>query len=137
MTPDLKELALRVLIGCVALTWLVMLWRGDRNPALANFSFLGLITTKEGYIDRVGVMEFGSWIALTLTLIVLVMNDKLTEWMVLIYAGLPAIRAGQGAYLRASNPPPASTTTTTETSTVVVPAVTTVTAKEIEVKRGV
>jgi len=117
MSEELRDIAVRVLIICVAVTWLVILWRADRNPSLKNFSALGFFTTKEGYPDRPGTMEFGSWIALTLTLIVLVAYNRLTEWFVLIYAGLPAIRAGQASWMRA-NPPPAvpGTVSTTDTS---------------------
>ena len=118
MNDILREVLVRVLIVCVAVTWLVILWRADRNPALQRFHVLGLIMTKDGFIDRVAVMELGSWIALTLTLMVLTVNDRLTEWFALIYAGLPAIRAGQTSWLRSiATPPIPSTTTTTDSST--------------------
>ena len=115
MTEELRTLAIRALIACVAVTWLVVLWRADRNKKFENFSFLGYITTRDGYPNPPATMEIGTWIALTMTLIVLVANDKLTEWFVLIYAGLPAIRAGQTAWLRSNATPPAPGTITTDT----------------------
>lgn len=115
MNDELRTLAIRALIACIAVTWLVILWRADRNKAFQNFSFLGYITTHDGYPDRPATMEIGSWVALTMTLIVLVSNDRLTEWFALIYAGLPAIRAGQTSWLRSNAAPPAPGTVTTET----------------------
>lgn len=101
MTDELRDLAIRVLIVCTAVTWLVILWRADRDPRMKKWSFLAFVTTRDGYPDRVAWMELGSWVALTLVLIVLTMHDKLTEWFALIYAGLPSIRAGQASWLRA------------------------------------
>ena len=118
MSEELRTLAIRALIACVAVTWLVVLWRADRNNKFENFSFLGYITTREGYPNPPATMEIGSWIALTMTLIVLVANDKLTEWFALIYAGLPAIRAGQTSWLRSNAAPPSPGTVTTETKKV-------------------
>lgn len=117
MNDELRTVAIRVLIICVAVTWLVILWRADRNPLLKNFSIIGYLSTKDGFPDRPGTMEIGSWVALTMALVVLVTNDKLTEWFVLIYAGLPAIRAGQASLMRAYPAAVApGTTTTTDTS---------------------
>lgn len=118
MTDDLRQLAIRVLIACVAVMWLIILWRADRDKAFRNFSILGYLTTKDGYPDRPATMEIGSWVALTMTLIVLVANDRLTEWFALIYAGLPAIRAGQTSWLRSNAAQPAPGTVTTETKKV-------------------
>ena len=117
MSEELRDVAVRVLIICVAVTWLVILWRADRNPLFKNFSVMGYITTKDGYPDRPATMEIGSWLALTMTLIVLVTNDRLTEWFALIYAGLPAIRAGQASWLRATSEPQPAETKQGETRT--------------------
>ena len=105
MSDDLRDLAIRALIVCVALTWLVVLWRAHRDPALKNFSIPALIMTRDGFIDRVALMELGTWFAMTLTLIALTAHDRLTEWFAFIYAALPSIRAGQVSMLRSNIPP--------------------------------
>lgn len=108
MSEELRALAIRALIVCVAVTWLVVLWRAHRDPGLKNFSVPALIMTKDGFIDRVALMELGSWFAMTLTLVTLTAHDRLTEWFAFIYAALPSIRAGQVSMLRANlqAPPP-------------------------------
>ena len=106
MTPELRELTVRLLIVCVAVTWLVILWRADRNPVFKKFSLLGFITTRDGFPDRPGFMELGSWFAFTLVMFVLVLHDRLTEWFAFIYVAWPAVRAGQVAWLHAGNPQP-------------------------------
>jgi len=120
VTEELRELAIRILIACIAVTWLVLLWRGHRNPAFKNFSLPGLVMTKEGFIDRTAVMELGSWITMTLVLITLTAHDKLTETMAVIYVAFPAVRAGQAAWLRSTTPTPASTVTTEESRSTVI-----------------
>ncbi len=115
MTDELRELAVRVLIACVAVTWLVILWRSHRDPRLVNFSFPGLIMTREGYIDRVALMELGSWITMTLLLIMLAAHDRMTELYATIYVAFPAVRAGQVSMLRANLPVQQTGTTVTDT----------------------
>lgn len=118
MSDDLRELAIRALIACVTVTWLVVLWRGNRDPAMKHFSFQGLIMTRDGFIDRVAVMELGSWIVLSLVVIVLTANNKITEWLIFIYVAFPAVRAGQVSMQKAfiAAPEPNTTTTTTADS---------------------
>lgn len=93
-------LAYRVAIATVAVTWLVVLWRSNRDPRLKNFNIISLVMNKEGFADRIAIMELFSWIVLTLVLIKLTWASQLTEWFVLIYAGLPTARAGQAAWLK-------------------------------------
>ncbi len=106
MNPDTRDLAIHVLIACVGVTWLVVLWRADRNPVFKNFSLLGFITTRDGYPDRPGFLEMATWFAYTLMLFVLVLHDHLTEFFAVIYVAFPAVRAGQVAWLHAGNPQP-------------------------------
>jgi len=118
MTEELRELAIRALIVCVSVTWLVILWRADKNPELPNFSFRALISTRDGYPDRVAIMELGSWIAFTVVLVVLTLRDRLTEWFCGIYVFAFVVRGAHAAYLKATNPPePGKITTTMASST--------------------
>lgn len=104
----LEELGFRVLIACVGVSWLVILWRSHRDPRLKNFSIVGLVMTRDGHADRIAIMELFSWLALTFVLIKLTWASQLTEWFVLIYAGLPTARASQAAWLHSK--PSVSTT---------------------------
>ena len=106
MDPDLRDFAIHVLIACVGVTWLVVLWRADRDPVFKNFSILGFVTTRDGYPDRPGAMEMGTWIAVTVLMIILALHDKMTEWYMGVYIAFPAVRAGQVAYLHSGNPQP-------------------------------
>lgn len=102
MDDSILSLALNLLVVIVALTWCVILLRGNADPKLGNFSLQGLIMTRDGFIDRVALMELGTWISLTLVLIGMAINRSLTEWFVLIYAALPSIRAGQSSWLKSN-----------------------------------
>ena len=105
MSEEARELVVRLLIVCMAVTWLVLLWRMDQNEKMSNFSFRNLIATRDGYPDRVAVMELGSWLGMTGAMIVLTLRDQLTEAFVGIYVGAFALRGAHSAYLHATKPP--------------------------------
>ena len=118
LDDELRDLVIRVVIACVATTWLVILWRGERDPALKNFRVHGLIMSKEGFIDRVAFMELGTWIIFSLIVVVLVMRDRFTENFAFIYVGFPAVRAGLVTMQKMLNPMAAPTGTVTIKDTV-------------------
>lgn len=118
MNEEFTELVIRLLIVCAAVTWLVILWRLHQSPAMPNFSFRNIISTRDGFPDRAAIMEFGSWLGLTGALIVLTLRDELTEWFCGIYVGATLLRGAHSAWLHAANPPhPGKITTTQESST--------------------
>ena len=101
MSEEARELIVRLMIVCVAVTWLVILWRMDQSDKMPNFSFRNLIATRDGYPDRVAVMEIGAFLGMTGALVVLTLRDKLTEWFCLAYVGAFALRGAHSAYLKA------------------------------------
>lgn len=103
--PELRELAVRVLIALVALTWGVVLWRLHRDPDMPNFTFKNLIATKDGYPDRVAIEELGAFIAMTSVLIVLTLRTQLTEWFCGIYTAIFVLRGAHAAILKANSDP--------------------------------
>ena len=115
MNAELRELAIRSLIAVVAVSWLVILWRGNRNPALKNFSIPALIMTRDGFIDRVALMELGTWMTTTVLMVILALHNKLTETFAVIYVAFPAIRAGQVSWLRSGDHAPTMDRTVTDT----------------------
>ena len=116
MSEEARELVIRLLIVCAAVSWLVILWRMNNNEAMPNFSFRNLIATRDGFPDRVAVMELGSWLGMTGALIVLTLRDKLTEWFCLAYVGAFALRGAHAAYLHATKPQEQGSVTTTQES---------------------
>lgn len=105
MGDDLREVAIRTMIVCVAVTWLVILWRADRDESLKNFSLAGFVMTKEGFPDRPGIMELGTWIIFSLILMYLAAHDKFTEGLAFIYVAFPAVRAGVVSFQKGQAPP--------------------------------
>jgi hypothetical protein len=116
MDDELRDLAIRVLIACIAVTWLVVLWRADRDPGLKNFRFLDLVTTKDGHIDRVAFMELGTWVIFSLIVVLLSMRNKFTENFAFIYVGFPAVRAGLITFQKMLTPAPPPATEGTVTT---------------------
>ena len=106
MSEEARELVIRLLIVCAAISWLVILWRMDANEKMPNFSFRNLIATRDGYPDRVAVMEMGAWLGMTGALIVLTLRNQLTEWFCFSYVGAFALRGAHSAYLHATKTPP-------------------------------
>ncbi len=123
MDPELKELIVRVLIVIVTVTWGVMLWRTEVSEATPNFTWRNLISNKEGYPDRVAIMEIGAWLAMTAVIIIAVLRSA-HELATLcgIYVGAFTLRGGTAAWTKAANPPIAgiSRTTQSERSSTVV-----------------
>jgi hypothetical protein len=119
MSDELRELAIRLLIGCAAVTWMVVLWRADRNPALPNFSFRNMFATREGYPDRAAIMEGGSWLVMSAVVVIAVLrNSTSIEALCGIYVGAFVLRAAHSAYLHATNPPLPGTISRTHESTI-------------------
>ena len=117
MSEELQELAIRLLLACVAVTWLVAVLRADKDKRAPNFTLRLLISTKDGYPDRVAIQELGSWIAFTFVLAVLTMRDLLTEWFAGLYVGVFVLRGAYSSFLRATRPPEPEGTVTATTST--------------------
>ena len=118
MSDDLIELTGRVLIVCLSVTWLVILWRADRNEAMPNFSFRNLIATKDGYPDRVAIMELGAWGAMSAVIIIAVLRNAV-ELATLcgIYVGAFTLRGAAASVTKAMNQPEVGVTMTTASST--------------------
>ena len=117
MNDDLKEIAGRVLIVCFAVTWLVILWRSHRNPAYANFSIVGYISTKDGFPDRAATGEVMALLAMTTWGTVMVLRNQMSDWFVGAYVASFVARGGYAAYLKATHPPePGSVTTSSSSS---------------------
>ena len=105
MTEELKELAVRLLIVCVAVTWLVIVWRLHRDPAMPNFSVRNLFATREGYPDRVAIEEIGCWVVMTAVVLIAALRNSLSLVELCgIYVGVFTLRGAHTAYLRAKNP---------------------------------
>lgn len=117
MSEGLEELGLKLLLTCVAVTWLVALLRAHKDPRYPNFTLRALISNRAGYPDRVAIQELGSWIAFTLVLGVLTARNLLTEWFVTVYVGVFVLRGAYSAFLKAKAPPEAEGTVTRTTST--------------------
>ena len=120
MSDDTLELAVRILITCVSVTWLVILWRADQSAAMPNFGFRNLISTKEGYPDRVAIMELGAWLAMSAVIVIAVLRSA-TELATLcgIYVGAFTLRGAAASVTHAMSPPtPAvpGVVTTTDTT---------------------
>lgn len=101
MSEETRELAARILIACIGVTWMLVLWKGHKDDKMENFTFQSLIMTKDGYMDRVAFMEMGSWIWFGLILLWLTVHDKFSENYALIWVGFPAIRAGVSSGIKA------------------------------------
>jgi hypothetical protein len=119
MSEELRELAIRLLIGCAAVTWMVILWRMHQSPSMPNFSFRNMFSTRDGFPDRAAIMEGGSWLVMSAVVVIAVLrNSTSIEALCGIYVGAFVLRAAHSAYLHATNPPlPGRTTTTQESST--------------------
>lgn len=117
MSEALEELGLKLLLTCIALTWLVVLLRAHVDPKYPNFTLRALISNRAGYPDRVAIQELGSWIAFTLVLFVLTVRGLLTEWFVSVYVITFVVRGAYSAALKAKAPPEPEGTTTTSTTT--------------------
>ncbi len=117
MSEELTELIIRVFIICVAVTWLVIVWRMDQSEAMPNFSFKNLIATRDGYPDRAAVMELGAWLAMTAVIIIAVLRTA-SELATLcgIYVGAFTLRGGASAWIHATKPQTPGKTVTTQTS---------------------
>ena len=121
MSDDLTELIARILIVIVTVTWGVLLWRTEQSDKAPNFTWRNLVSTKEGYPDRVAIMELGSWVAMTAVVIIATLRAA-TELATLcgIYIAAFTLRGGTAAWVKATNPPPvgSSTVQTDSSSTV-------------------
>ena len=118
MSEEARELVIRLMIVCVAVTWLVVLWRMNNSDSMPNFSLRYLIATRDGFPDRVAIMELGSWLGLTGALIVLTLRNQLTEWFCGVYVTAFVLRGAHSAYLHATKPQEPGTVTSTQTRTV-------------------
>ena len=117
MSEEARELVIRLMIMCAAVSWLVILWRMNNNEGMPNFSFRNLFATRDGgYPDRVAIMEIGSWVGMTGALLVLTLRNSLTEWFCAIYTGVFVLRGAHSAYLHATKPPFQGTVTTKQES---------------------
>ena len=105
MSDELRELVIRLMIVCAAVSWLVILWRMDQSAAMPNFSFRNLIATRDGYPARVAVMEIGSWLAMSSVILIAVLRSN-SEIATLcgIYVAAFVARSMHSAYLKAVNP---------------------------------
>jgi hypothetical protein len=117
MTGELIELAARVLIVCVSVTWLAIVWWAVRNPLLGHFSFLGFITTRDGYPDRVAFAEMTVLLAMTTWGSIMVLRDQMSEWFVTAFVLTFVLRGAHAAYLKAVHPLAPGSSSTTSTST--------------------
>lgn len=123
MMERIAELAVHLLLACIAITWLVSLLRADKDPKYPNFSFRAMITNRAGYPDLPKIQEFGSWIAFTLVLGVLTARNLLTEWFVTAYVVTFVARGAFSALLKSKAPPvPEGTTTVSSVQTTTVEA---------------
>jgi len=122
MTDELTELIIRVLIVIITITWGVVLWRAEQSDAMPNFTWRNLISTRDGYPDRVALMELGIWLATIAVLIIGVLR-KVNDLSTILGIAVAAftIRGGAAAVTYAMNPaPPGITTTKIDSSSTVV-----------------
>jgi hypothetical protein len=119
VSDELRELAIRLLIGCTAVTWMIVLWRMHQSPSMPNFSIRNMFSTRDGFPDRAAIMEGGSWMVMSAVVVIAVLrNSNSIEALCGIYVGAFVLRAAHSAYLHASNPQaPGKITTTQESST--------------------
>lgn len=105
MSEETRELVIRLMIACVAVTWMVILWRMDQNDAMPNFSFRNLIATRDGYPDRVAVMELGAWLAMSSVILIAVLRSS-TEISMLcgIYVSAFTLRGAAASITKAMKP---------------------------------
>ena len=105
MSEEARELVVRLMIVCAAVSWLVILWRMDANEAMPNFGFRNLVATRDGYPDRVAIMELGSWLAMSSVILIAVLrNNSEIAALCGIYIGAFALRGAHSAYLHATKP---------------------------------
>lgn len=104
MSDELQEFAARILIACVAVTWLVILLRANQNQAYENFSLFGYIATKDGYPDRVATAEATVLIAMTVWGTIMVLRNQMSEWFIGTYVLAFVLRGAHAAYLKAAHP---------------------------------
>ena len=117
MSDELRELAVRVLILVVAITWLVLLWRGNQSESAQNFTILGYFTTRDGFPDRAATGETTALIFMSAWGSVMVLRDQMSEWFIAAYVVSFVARGGYAAYLKAAHPTaPGSVTTSSSSS---------------------
>ncbi len=120
ISDEFVELTVRILLVIVTVTWGVVLWRAGRTDSMPNFTWRNLISTRDGYPDRVALMELGIWLATIAVLIIGVLR-KVPDLATLLGIAVAAftIRGGAAAVTHAMNPPaPPVTGLVVETDTV-------------------
>ncbi len=106
MSEEARELVIRLMIMCAAVSWLVILWRMDQSAQMPNFGFRNLVATRDGYPDRVAIMELGSWLAMSSVILIAVLrNNSEIATLCGIYVTAFVLRSMHSAYLHATKPP--------------------------------
>jgi len=109
------EFAIRALIGCISITWMILLWKAHLDVNAPNFTFRGFVSTKEGFPDRVALCEITVLISMTTWGSVMVLRNQMSEWFVTAYLAVFVLRGAHAAYLKSHTPPekPGSSAVTT------------------------
>ncbi len=98
---NLELAANLILMGIVVLVAVSMI-RFHKNEQYKGFNLIDLITDHAGKVSRPACMEVGSWLLASWGFIVLINQNRLTEWYMGAYIGAFVLRAAHAAYLAAT-----------------------------------
>ena len=102
MEIDFVDIVLNCIMLLLLFAILWSLWNAHRtNGKLEKFNLIDLFRTREGYVDRPGLMEITAFIVMTWAFFTMVVQKSLTEWFAALYVGTFVLRAGHAAWLKA------------------------------------